>query len=189
MNDRWNTAMTNNENIMTQLVINIAQQTLTLYKRQKVISQYTVSTAKNGIGSQQGSGCTPLGKHVIAEKIGTSAPSNAVFIGRVATGEIYDEAFGALYPKRDWILSRILWLSGVEKGFNKGSNSQGGCDTYQRYIYIHGTPDSEPMGVALSHGCIRMHNQDIIELFSQVDEGTSVAIINDVHDIDDVSDI
>lgn len=181
--------MTNNENIMKQLVINIAQQTLMLYKQQRVVAQYAVSTAKNGIGSQQDSGCTPLGKHVIAEKIGTSAPSNAVFIGRVATGEIYDEAFGASHPERDWILSRILWLSGVEEGANKGSNSQGGCDTYQRYIYIHGTPDSEPMGVPLSHGCIRMRNQDIIELFEQVDEGTSVAIINDVYDIDDVSDI
>ena len=181
--------MTNNETIMKQLVINIAQQTLTLYKQQKVIAQYTVSTAKNGIGSQQDSGCTPLGKHVIAEKIGTSAPRNAVFIGRVATGEVYSAKFGALNPERDWILSRILWLSGIEEGLNKGSNSQGGCDTYQRYIYIHGTPDSEPMGVPLSHGCVRMRNQDIIELFEQVDEGTPVAIINDVHDIDDVSDI
>lgn len=181
--------MTNNENIMKQLVINIAQQTLTLYKRQKVIAQYTVSTAKNGIGSQQDSGCTPLGKHIVAQKIGGKEPINTVFIGRVPTGEIYDETFGASHPERDWILSRILWLSGVEKGLNKGSNSQGGCDTYQRYIYIHGTPDSELMGVPLSHGCVRMRNHDIIELFEQVDEGTPVAIINDVHDIDDVSDI
>ena len=181
--------MTNNENIKKRLVINIAQQTLTLYKQQKVVAQYAVSTAKNGIGSQQDSGCTPLGKHVIAEKIGLSAPSNAVFIGRVPTSEIYDEAFGALYPERDWILSRILWLSGLEEGFNKGSNSEGSCDTYQRYIYIHGTPDSEPMGVPLSHGCIRMRNQDIIELFAQVDEGTPVSIINDVYDINDISGI
>ncbi|MEJ6069831.1 L,D-transpeptidase, partial [Psychrobacter sp. 16-Bac2893] len=100
-----------------------------------------------------------------------------VFIGRIATGEIYNAELGALNPKRDWILSRILWLSGVEEGFNKGSNSQGGCDTYQRYIYIHGTPDSEPMSVPLSHGCVRMRNQDIIELFEQVEEGTAVNII------------
>lgn len=169
--------MTDNENITTQIVISIAQQTLTVYRRQKVIAEYPISTAKNGIGSQQDSGCTPLGQHIIAEKIGGNAPSHMVFIGRIATGEIYNAELGALNPKRDWILSRILWLSGVEEGFNKGSNSQGGCDTYQRYIYIHGTPDSEPMSVPLSHGCVRMRNQDIIELFEQVEEGTPVNII------------
>ena len=93
------------------------------------------------------------------------------------TGEIYDAELGLLNPERDWILSRILWLSGLEEGVNKGSNSQGGCDTYQRYIYIHGTPDSEPMGIPLSHGCVRMRNQDIVELFEQVNEGTMVTII------------
>ena len=169
--------MTDNENITTQIVISIAQQTLTVYRRQKVIAEYPISTAKNGIGSQQDSGCTPLGQHIIAEKIGGNAPSHMVFIGRIATGEIYNAELGALNPKRDWILSRILWLSGVEEGFNKGSNSQGGCDTYHRYIYIHGTPDSEPMSVPLSHGCVRMRNQDIIELFEQVEEGTAVNII------------
>ncbi|WAI87214.1 hypothetical protein SC65A3_00666 [Psychrobacter sp. SC65A.3] len=169
--------MTDNENLTTQIVISIAQQNLTVYRRQKVIAEYAISTAKNGIGSQQDSGCTPLGQHIIAEKIGGNAPSHAVFVGRIATGEIYNAELRALNPKRDWILSRILWLSGVEEGFNKGSNSQGGCDTYQRYIYIHGTPDSEPMSVPLSHGCIRMRNQDIIELFEQVEEGTPVNII------------
>ncbi len=169
--------MTDNENLTTQIVISIAQQTLTVYRRQKVIAEYPISTAKNGIGSQQDSGCTPLGQHIIAEKIGGNAPSHMVFIGRIATGEIYNAELGALNPKRDWILSRILWLSGVEEGFNKGSNSQGGCDTYHRYIYIHGTPDSEPMSVPLSHGCVRMRNQDIIELFEQVEEGTPVNII------------
>ena len=169
--------MTDNGNLTTQIVISIAQQTLTVYRRQKVIAEYPISTAKNGIGSQQDSGCTPLGQHIIAEKIGGNAPSHMVFIGRIATGEIYNAELGALNPKRDWILSRILWLSGVEEGFNKGSNSQGGCDTYHRYIYIHGTPDSEPMSVPLSHGCVRMRNQDIIELFEQVEEGTPVNII------------
>ncbi|KAA0938377.1 L,D-transpeptidase [Psychrobacter sp. ANT_H59] len=169
--------MTDNENITTQIVISIAQQTLTVYRRQKVIAEYPISTAKNGIGSQQDSGCTPLGQHIIAEKIGGNAPSHMVFIGRIATGEIYNAELGALNPKRDWILSRILWLSGFEESLNKGSNSQGSCDTYQRYIYIHGTPDSEPMSVPLSHGCVRMRNQDIIELFEQVEEGTAVNII------------
>ena len=161
------------------LTINIAEQMLIVYKQQEVVARYSVSTAKNGIGSQQDSGCTPLGQHIIAEKIGADAPSNAVFIGRVATGEIYDTELGLVNPERDWILSRILWLSGLEEGGNKGSNSQGGCDTYQRYIYIHGTPDSEPMGIPLSHGCVRMRNQDIIELFEQVNEGTMVNIISE----------
>ena len=173
--------MTNNENFNKKsdvhLVINIAQQNLTLYQDDKGVTQYTVSTAKNGIGSQQDSGCTPLGKHFIAKKIGTDEPINAVFIGRVPTGEIYSAELGKQHPERDWILSRILWLSGLEEGVNKGSNSQGGCDTYQRYIYIHGTPDSEPMGAPLSHGCIRMRNEDIMELFEQVKEGTAVKII------------
>ena len=169
--------MTNNEKPNRHLVINIAQQNLTLYQDDKELTQYTVSTAKNGIGSQQDSGCTPLGKHFIAKKIGTDEPINAVFIGRVPTGEIYSAELGKRHPERDWILSRILCLSGLEEGLNKGSNSQGGCDTYQRYIYIHGTPDSEPMGAPLSHGCIRMRNEDIMELFEQVKEGTAVKII------------
>ena len=173
--------MTNNENFNKKsnvhLVINIAQQNLTLYQDDKELTQYTVSTAKNGIGSQQDSGCTPLGKHFIAKKIGANEPMNAVFIGRIPTGEIYSAELCKRQPERDWILSRILWLSGLEEGLNKGSNSQGGCDTYQRYIYIHGTPDSEPMGAPLSHGCIRMRNEDIMELFEQVKEGTAVKII------------
>ena len=171
--------MTKNEAAATQIVINIAQQTLAVYQQNKKTVHYTVSTAKNGIGSQQDSGCTPRGKHVIAKKIGGNAPINAVFVGRVPTGEVYDAELGALHPERDWILSRILWLSGLEEGNNKGSNSQGGCDTYQRYIYIHGTPDTEPMGIPLSHGCVRMRNDDIAELFEQVVEGTRVTIVAD----------
>jgi len=177
--------MTNNESFTEEfneksdvrLVINIAQQTLTLYKYDKEMTHYTVSTAKNGIGSQQDSGCTPLGNHIIAAKIGGSEPMNAVFVGRKPTGEVYSAELGKLHPERDWILSRILWLSGLEEGLNKGSNTHGGCDTYQRYIYIHGTPDSEPMGVPLSHGCIRMRNEDILELYEQVTEGVAVTIV------------
>lgn len=169
--------MINNDNPLTQLVINIAKQTLTVWQQQKMVIQYPVSTAKNGIGSQQDSGCTPLGRHMIAEKIGGSLPIHSVFIGRVPTGERYSADLGTLYPERDWILSRILWLSGLENGSNKGSNNDGCCDTYQRYIYIHGTPATEPMGVPLSHGCIRMRNEDIMELFEQVEEGMSVTIV------------
>lgn len=171
--------MTNNETFNKYLVINIAKQTLTIHKQQAEVTEYTVSTAKNGIGSQQDSGCTPLGQHIIQKKIGGSEPMNAVFVGRVPTGEVYDAALSTLHPKRDWILSRILWLSGLEEGSNKGSNSKGGCDTYERYIYIHGTPDTEPMGIPLSHGCIRMRNTDIVELFEQVEEGMPVMIVAD----------
>ncbi|KRU21237.1 L,D-transpeptidase [Psychrobacter sp. C 20.9] len=171
--------MTNNETFNKHLVINIAKQTLKMHKQQAEVTEYTVSTAKNGFGSQQDSGCTPLGQHIIAKKIGGSEPMNAVFVGRVPTGEVYDAALSTLHPKRDWILSRILWLSGLEEGSNKGSNSQGGCDTYERYIYIHGTPDTEPMGIPLSHGCIRMRNTDIVELFEQVEEGMPVMIVAD----------
>ncbi len=169
--------MINNNRTDTQLVINIAKQTLTAYQQQTELAQYKVSTAKNGIGSQQDSGCTPLGNHIISKKIGKDEPMNAVFVGRVSTGEVYSAELGALHPERDWILSRILWLSGLEEGVNKGGNSQGGCDTYQRYIYIHGTPDTEPMGIPLSHGCVRMRNEDIIELFEKVEEGIAVTIV------------
>lgn len=169
--------MTDNKTPDQQLVINIAKQTLTVYQQHAETARYTISTAKNGIGSQQDSGCTPLGKHIIKKKIGGSEPISAVFVGRVSTGEIYDDELGTRHPNRDWILSRILWLDGLEEGSNKGSNSQGNCDTYDRYIYIHGTPDTEPMGIPLSHGCVRMRNKDIVELFEQVAEGMPVTIV------------
>ncbi len=159
------------------IIINIAKQSLSLYKHNIEICHYRVSTAKNGIGSQQDSGCTPLGQHIIAQKIGGHEPINAVFVGRVPTGEIYSAELGANHPERDWILTRILWLQGLEEGVNKGSNDKGGCDTYQRYIYIHGTPDNEPMDLPLSHGCVRMRNQDIVELYDKIEEGIAVAII------------
>lgn len=169
--------MIDNQKLAAALLINIAEQTLILYQQDIEVCRYRISTAKNGIGSQQNSGCTPLGTHIIAQKIGGSQPMNSVFVGREATGEIYNAALDKRNPDRDWILSRILWLAGLEEGSNKGGNNQGGCDTYQRYIYIHGTPDSEPMGIPRSHGCVRMRNQDIIELFEQVIEGTPVTIV------------
>lgn len=171
------TIMSDKQKPAAELLINIAEQTLILYQKNIEVCRYDISTAKNGIGSQQDSGCTPLGSHIIAQKIGENQPINSVFIGRMPTGEIYSAALGNEYPKRDWILSRILWLSGLEEGHNKGSNTLGDCDTYQRYIYIHGTADSQPMGTPRSHGCVRMRNQDIIKLFTQVAEGTPVVII------------
>ena len=151
--------------------IDIAQQQLHLIAN--ISRCYSISSALNGVGEQEGSGCTPRGQHIIRDKIGAQQPLNSVFVGRQPTGEIYNPELAAQFPQRDWILSRILWLDGLQPGFNQGA----GCDTYQRYIYIHGTPDSEPMGIAKSHGCIRMRNRDIIELFELVTVGTLVNIV------------
>ena len=131
-----------------------------------------VSTALKGVGCEKGSNQTPLGKHIVRAKIGQDEPLNTVFVGRRPTGEIYTPALGQAHPNRDWILTRILWLSGTEKGKNR----LGSVDTMQRYIYIHGTPDTEPMGIALSHGCIRMRNLDLIKLFDLIEVGTPVVI-------------
>lgn len=154
------------------IIISIADQTLSLLEGHKPVLTLPVSTALNGIGNEKNSGKTPLGKHVIRAKIGSGAALNSVFIGRRLTGEIYSPALAAEYPKRDWILSRILWLSGKELGKNR----LGQVDTMQRYIYIHGTPDSEPMGEPKSHGCIRMRSRDIMQLFDLVETGTEVDI-------------
>ena len=137
-----------------------------------MIKKYPISTAIKGVGEQKNSAQTPRGKHLIRAKIGHNLPLNSVLVGRRVTGEIFSSALQQQYPNRDWILTRILWLSGLEKGKNR----LGACDTMQRYIYIHGTPDTEPMGVVLSHGCIRMRNESIIELFDKVPVGTIVCI-------------
>ncbi|WP_415884500.1 L,D-transpeptidase family protein [Neptuniibacter sp. QD34_54] len=152
--------------------VSIARQTLELSSGNRLLQSYSISTSLNGPGEQKNSGCTPRGRHYIRAMIGSDAPENAVFIGRRQTGEIYSQELAAAYPNRDWILTRIMWLSGLEVGHNR----LGQVDTMQRYVYIHGTPDTEPMGVAKSHGCIRMRNSDLIELFSKVSAGTSVLI-------------
>jgi hypothetical protein len=160
-----------------KIIISIEKQQLTLCLSRTQSQTYPVSTAKNGIGQLQDTGCTPLGAHVISEKFGDNLPINSVFVARQFTGEIYDDHLATTFPNRDWILTRILWLDGCEEGFNKGANEQGVCDTKARYIYIHGTPNTEPMGIPLSHGCIRMRNQDIITLYDKVDIGTAVEIL------------
>lgn len=152
--------------------VSIARQTLELSRGNRLLQSYSISTALNGPGEQKNSGCTPRGRHYIRAMIGSDAPENAVFIGRRQTGEIYSQELAEACPNRDWILTRIMWLSGLEIGRNR----LGQVDTMQRYVYIHGTPDTEPMGVAKSHGCIRMRNSDLIELFSKVSAGTSVLI-------------
>lgn len=153
--------------------ISISAQTLTLLDDDgKPLAAFSISTAKNGAGCEKNSGCTPLGAHIIRAKIGANAPENTVFIGRRPTGEIWTPQLAAEYPDRDWILTRILWLSGKELGKNRLGN----VDSMQRYIYIHGTPDTEPMGQPCSHGCVRMRNQDVISLFDRVEVGTPVVI-------------
>jgi hypothetical protein len=155
------------------LTIHIQSQTLQARAATgEVLAEYAVSTALNGPGEQDSSGCTPRGEHYIRARIGAGQPLNTVFRGRRPTGEIYSPQLAAEHPDRDWILTRILWLCGREWGRNRGP----GVDTFRRFIYIHGTPDTEPMGVALSHGCVRMRNTDIAELFERVSAGTRVVI-------------
>lgn len=138
----------------------------------KAVCTYSVSTALNGAGEQEGSGCTPRGWHYIRARIGAGLHEGAVLVGRRPTGEIYSNELAQRFPQRDWILSRILWLSGREPGRNR----LGAVDTMRRYIYLHGTPDTEPMGVPQSHGCIRMRNSDVIDLFERVVTGMPVLI-------------
>lgn len=156
-------------NSMPTIEISIEEQCLRLHLAEGT-KYYSISTAKLGVGQYQGSNQTPLGWHCVRAKIGQNAEANSVFVGRRLTGEIYTPELAEKYPARDWILSRILWLSGCEIGHNR----LGQVDSMQRYIYIHGTPDSEPMGVPESHGCIRMRNSDVIELFDLVPVGTAI---------------
>ncbi|MCL4472100.1 MAG: L,D-transpeptidase [Gammaproteobacteria bacterium] len=153
--------------------IGVTDQTLELFDdRDALIRRYTISTAVNGVGEESGSYCTPRGSHIIRAKIGAGQAVNAVFVRRRPTGEIYTPELGSAYPGRDWILTRILWLSGCEPGRNR----LGSVDTMRRYIYIHGTPEGMAMGVPGSKGCIRMRNEDILDLFDRVAAGTPVEI-------------
>ena len=152
--------------------ISISKQQLILFDEEDSIKQYSISTAKNGSGERKNSECTPRGKHIIAEKIGQAAKENSVFVGRIETNELYNPKLRDFHPGRDWILTRILWLSGTEEGKNKG----GDVDSHDRYIYIHGSPEDIEMGYPGSRGCIRMRNSDVIELFNLVNVGTRVTI-------------
>ena len=146
------------------LHISIADQCLYGFTEGRLCLRFRVSTALNGAGECNGSGCTPRGLHQVRAKIGEGLPEGAVLRGRRWTSEVLDPALERAFPGRDWILSRILWLSGCEPGRNRFRD----VDTFRRYIYIHGTPDSQPMGVPLSHGCVRMRNADLLQLFSLV---------------------
>lgn len=159
------------------LHVGIASQRLRHYQGDRLIAEYPVSTALNGPGEHAGSERTPRGWHVVRARIGAGLPPGAVLRGRRPTGEVWTPELHAACPGRDWILSRILWLSGQEPGFNRSRQADGQVvDSMRRYIYLHGTPDCEPMGVPLSHGCVRLRNTDIIGLFDQIPAYTPVLI-------------
>ncbi len=159
---------------MTHIRISIPAQTLELLGDDgSLLERYVVSTATNGAGEQSGSYRTPRGRHLIRAKIGAGAPANTVFVRRRTTGEVWSPELAAAYPGRDWILTRILWLSGCQPGFNRLGN----VDTMRRYIYIHGSPDCVSFGRPGSIGCIRMRNADIVELFDRVAPYTPVDIV------------
>lgn len=157
-------------NIM--LFANTDTQTLQLLDEGKLVVSYPMSTAQKGLGETLNSNKTPTGWHIIRAKIGAGAPKYTVFESRRPTGELYTPALGLIHPERDWILTRILWLSGLELGHNRLGN----VDTMRRYIYIHACPDEIPLSRPMSHGCIRMHNDDVIDLFERVPVGTKLFI-------------
>lgn len=157
---------------LASVVISPSRQELSLFKEGALLRTYSISTAKNGLGEEKNSYKTPRGLHMIRAKIGANCPINAIFQSRRFKGEIYSPELNAANPTRDWILTRILWLSGMEIGINRLGN----VDTMQRYVYIHGSPDERPMGKPTSRGCIRMRNEDIIEFFDLVSYGTRVLI-------------
>ena len=155
-----------------RILVEISRQTLKLLGGGEVLREWPVSTSRYGPGERVDSMGTPRGRHRVRAHIGAGQPPGAVFVGRRPTGEIHTDELARRYPGRDWTLTRILWLCGEQPGYNRN----GGVDSMRRYIYIHGTPDSEPMGVPRSHGCVRMRNSDVIALFDQVEPGCRVDI-------------
>ena len=161
---------------MSQIIlISIKDQRLQLRDGENVLMDCAIATATNGPGERYGSECTPRGWHYVRAKIGANAEPNSVFVGRRLTGELYSPELRERHPDRDWILTRILWLSGLEPGKNR----LGSVDTMRRYVYIHGCPDEDLMGIPSSHGCIKMRNDDVIALFDAVSVGVRVYIDED----------
>ena len=153
--------------------ISISEQKLFLYRDDASLEKsFIVSSALKGTGQNKNSFCTPLGRHKVRAKIGENMPIYSQFVGRRPTGKIWNPSMSLSNPKEDWILTRIIWLSGLEVGFNRLGNQ----DTMQRFIYIHGTDEEINLGKPTSHGCIRMNNRDVIELFKQIQIGDQVLI-------------
>lgn len=161
----------------TFLLVNIEKQEMYTVRNERIEKTYRISSAKNGSGNTSGSGKTPLGIHRIAEKIGAGAQPNTIFVGRKNSGKTATILKEAVDSDEDHVTSRILWLEGLEPGMNKGK----GIDSHQRYIYIHGTPEEGLIGTPASHGCIRMYNTDVIELFELVSTETFVVIAERVN--------
>lgn len=159
-------------NSQYRIEVSLQRQDMQVWRAGKLYHTYRISTGKNGAGERYGSECTPRGLHQIRAKIGAGEPENTVFVRRRPTGELYTPALGQAHPGRDWIITRILWLSGLEPGRNRF----GTVDTAKRKIYIHGTPGQTTLGVPGSRGCIRMANQDIIEFFDYIPVHTIINI-------------
>lgn len=164
--------------LLPALHVCIATQTLTVQPIASERRVYGISTAHNGAGSRDGSFCTPLGRHRVRLKIGAGCPIGTIFVGRRPIGAVHSPALAQQFPQQDWILSRILWLQGMEPGRNRG----GEVDTLRRFIYIHGTAAEDEIGAPCSHGCIRMRNREIVELFDLVGVGWQVHIHSDWRD-------
>jgi len=158
--------------VKKRIDIKAATQKLFCYENDNLLYTYSISTGKHGLGEQRDSECTPRGPHQIHSIIGQGHAMNSVFVARDWTGEVYTPELAQAFPERDWILTRILRLEGLEPGRNQG----GHVDTFERFIYIHGTPDSTALGVPGSHGCVRMHNQAIVALAEWAHVGTQVLI-------------
>lgn len=158
-----------------KIEVSLSKQKLYVFQADELLKTFQISSAEKGIGCEKNSFQTPIGKHKIRAKIGENQPINTVFVARRPTGEIYSPELKQANPNRDWILTRILWLSGCEPGKNRLGN----VDTMQRFVYIHGTPDDEAIDKPLSHGCLRMRNQDIVELFAMIPVGTPIEIFAD----------
>ncbi len=158
--------------MLDRIHISLASQRLIGLSDGRLVCNYPVSTARNGAGEQDSSGCTPRGRHRVRARIGEGQTLGAVYIGRRPTGETWSPALARQHPQRDWILTRILWLCGEESGFNRGGKQ----DSQRRYIYLHGTPDDQPMGEAQSHGCVRLRNTDMLALFELTPVGCRVDI-------------
>ena len=158
------------------IVVDISEQKLLLYEGGSVVKRYPVSTGKNGIGQIQDSGKTPLGMHYIKRKVGDMSPPGMIFTLGGPTGEVWNPDI--VNVDDDLVLTRVMMLAGIEEGINKGTNAQGRVvDSFQRYIWIHGTNHEEKIGKPASKGCIRMKKDDIVELYALVAEGSSVLII------------